>query len=138
MRGTRWILLVAIAAIVTGLGLTYRAQKRVLRDQSPPRPAALPDDLNSTAQHWSYSETNSNHTTFEITAEDFREVKDSSRVDLKGVVLKLHSKSGETYDLVKSAAASYTKGDHRFYSDGEVEITLAMPESGPPTHTLVS
>ena len=93
MRGTRWILLVAIAAIVTGLGLTYRAQKRVLRDQSPPRPAALPDDLNSTAQHWSYSETNSNHTTFEITAEDFREVKDSDPVREKYPLLFLTARA---------------------------------------------
>ncbi len=138
MRGTRWLLLVAIVAILTGLGLTYRAQRQALRAQSPPRPDALSAGLNSTARNWSYTETNSNHTTFEITAADFSEVKDSSRVDLKEVVLKLYSKKGDTYDLVKSAAASYFKNDHRFYSEGDVEITLAIPKTGEPKHTLIS
>jgi lipopolysaccharide export system protein LptA len=138
MRGTRWLLLVAIVAILSGLGFTYRARKRILRAQSPPTPQALADDLNATAQNWSYTETNSNHTTFHITAEDFREVKDSSRVELKKVELKLFDKTGKTYDLVKSAAATYFKAEHRFYSEGDVEITLAIPKDGPPKHTLIS
>src|SRR5689334_12523868 len=100
MRGTRWLLLVAIVAILAGLGLTYRAQKKFLKSQSPPKPPALAPDLNAIAQNWSYTETNANHTTFQITAEDFKEVKDSSRVDLKNVVLKLFNKTGDAYDLV--------------------------------------
>jgi lipopolysaccharide export system protein LptA len=138
MRGTRWLLLVAIVAIVSGLGLTYRAQKKVLREQAPPKPAALPDDLNSSAVNWTYTETNSNHTTVEISARDAKEARDSSRVDLTDLTLKLHSKNGETYDLIKSAAASVFKADHRFYSEGEVQITLAIPEKGEPKHTPIS
>ena len=121
-------MLVAIVAIFSGLGLTYRAQKKAQREHSPAKPAALPDDLNSAAANWTYTETNANHTTVEMSARDFREVRDSSRVDLSDLTLKLHSKTGETYDLVKSAAASVFKADHRFYSDGAVEITLAIPE----------
>jgi lipopolysaccharide export system protein LptA len=138
MRGTRWLLLVAIVAIVSGLGLTYRSQKHLRREQSPPKPAALPDDLNSSAVNWTYTETNSNRTTVEISARDAKEARDSSRVDLTDLTLKLHSKTGETYDLIKSAAASVFKADHRFYSEGQVEITLAIPEKGQPTHTPIS
>jgi lipopolysaccharide export system protein LptA len=136
MRGTRWLLLVAILAIVGGVGFTYRAQRKVLRDQAPAKPAALPDDLNSTAQNWTYTETNANHTTVEITAGDFKEAKDSSHVDLKNLILKSHNKNGETYDLIKSAAATFYKAEHRFYSEGEVEITLNVPEKGEPKHAL--
>ena len=138
MRGTRWLLLVAIAAIVAGLGITYRAQKLAIRAQAPAKPASLPDDLNSTAQDWTYTESNANQTMVEITAKDALEARDSSRVDLKGVTLKLHDKRGGTYDLVTSAAASYFKTDHRFYSEGEVQITLKVPEQGEPKHQLIS
>src|SRR5436305_3952496 len=138
MRGTRWLLLVAIVAILSGLGLTYRAQKRALRAHSPARPDALPSDLNSKSQGFSYSRTNSDHTTLEVTADDMTEAKDSSRADLKGVTLKLYNKTGDAYDLVKSAAATLYKTEHRFYSEGDVEITLAIPKTGPPKHTPIT
>lgn len=138
MRGTRWLLLVAIAAILAGLGITYRAQKLAIRAQAPAKPASLPDELNSTAQDWVYTESNANQTMVEVTAKDALEARDSSRVDLKGVTLKLHDKRGGTYDLVTSAAASYFKTDHRFYSEGDVQITLKVPEQGEPKHQLIS
>jgi lipopolysaccharide export system protein LptA len=132
MRGTRWLLLVAIVAILSGLGLTYRAQKAILKAQAPAKPEALPSSLNSKSQNYYYSQTNNDHTTVEVSAEDVVELKDAPRVDLKGVVLKLFSKSGETYDLVKSAAASFYRTENRFYSEGEVEITIALPAKGEP------
>jgi lipopolysaccharide export system protein LptA len=138
MRGTRWLLLVAIAVIVSGVGLTYRAQRNAQRAHAGPKPAILPDELNSSAQNWTYTESNANHTTVEITAGDAKEARDSSRVDLKNVTLKLHNKHGETYDLVKSAQATYFKNEHRFYSDGDVEITLNIPEAGQPKHPPIS
>ena len=133
MRGTRWLLLVAIVAILSGLGLTYRAQKQALRAQSPPRPEALAADLNSKSQGFSYSRTNSDHTTVEVCADDMKEVKDSVRLDLKGVTLKLYNKTGDAYDLVKSADATLYKAEQRFYSEGEVEITLAIPKPARPS-----
>ncbi len=94
--------------------------------------------MNSTAEDWTYSETNANSSIVEISAKDALEARDSSRVDLKGVVLKLYKKRSGTYDLVKSAAASYFKGDHRFYSEGDVEITLDVPIEGEAKHQLIS
>ncbi len=138
MRGTRWLLLVAIAAIIAGLGLTYRAEKKAIRAQAPPKPASLPDDLNSSAENWTYTQSNASTTTVEVTAKDALEAKDSSRVDLKGVTLKLHDKRGGTYDLVTSAAASYYKTEHRFYSEGAVHIVLKVPETGEPKHQLIT
>jgi lipopolysaccharide export system protein LptA len=138
MRGTRWLLLVAIAAIISGLGLTYRAQKKILQAQSPPKPQKLASDLNSSAEGWTYSTTDGQRTKMSISAKDFLEAKDSSRIDLKQVNLKLYNKAGDAYDLVTSEAATFFKNAHRFYSEGEVEITLAVPKDKPPTHTLIS
>ena len=41
MRGTRWLLLVAIAVILTGIAITYRAQKKVIEAGAPPTPALM-------------------------------------------------------------------------------------------------
>src|SRR2546426_12383488 len=100
MRGTRWLLLAAIVAILGGIGVKYRAQLKVLRvrDQALAKPAPLPDDLNSSSVDWHYVKTDTRggtgRTMAEIWAKDFRELRDSSRADLKEVKLRLFSKKG--------------------------------------------
>ena len=140
MRGTRWLVLVAIAAILGGVGLTYRAQKKVLREQAPPQPATLPTNLNSSAKHWHFTDTDlkTGRVIADIDAEDFRQVKDSDRVDLKNVTIQIPNKDDATYDVVKSPAAEFFSADHHLYSEGEVEITLRVPKDGPPSRTPVS
>src|SRR5262245_19370781 len=138
MRGTRWLLLVAIVAIVSGLGITYRLQKQILKAAAPERPADLPVGLTQTQNSWCMTESTSAYTKVEICAGGLEEATDSGRVDLKNVVLKLHNPNGKTYDLVTSAAASFFKNDHRMYSEGEVEITLDVPEAGTAARPPVS
>ena len=138
MRGARWLLLVAIAAILGGIGVTYRTQRRALREQSPPKPQALPSDLNSTAEHYVYCQSDKGRTVSCVEAREFRQSKDSSRVDLKDVILKVYNKDASGFDLIKSAAATFFKDDNRFTADGEVDITLGVPAVGEPPHTLVS
>jgi len=140
MRGTRWLLLVVIAAILSGVWLTYRAQKKVLRDQAPPKPAALSTELSSSAEHWHYRITDlkTGRVLADIDAGDFRQVKDSSRVDLNNVTMKIYSKDGASYDLVHSAAAQFFTSDQHLYSDGQVEMTLGVPVEGQARRTLVS
>ena len=139
MRGARWLLLVAMAAIIGGVSFTYRAQRKILQDQAPAKPAALPPELNSSSKDWTWTETDSKGCkTANIEAAETREAKDASRVELKNVALKLYKHCGETFDLVKSASATFFSGDHRLYSEGEVEITLGVPSDEPTKATLVS
>lgn len=139
MRGARWLLLMAMLAIVGGVAFTYRTQKRVLQEEAPPKPPALPADLNSSANQWHWTEHDSKGCkTATIAADDFRQVKDSSRVDLKDVSLKLFKPCGETFNLVQSAAASFYSDQHRLYSDGDVSITLNEPDDGLAKPDLVS
>ena len=139
MRGPRWLLLLAIAAILGGIVFTYRAQKRSAAAHAPARPKDLPDDLHASAQLWHWVETDAKtgHIRADITAEDFREVKDSSRVDLKGMKLRLPGKKNDTYDLVEGANAQFYKSEHRLYSEGQVVITLNLPMSGAPQRAPV-
>lgn len=144
MRGTRWLLLVAIVIILGGIGVKYRAQLNALRvrDQALAKPVHLADDLNSSSIDWHWVQTDTRNgaarTVAEIWAKDATELKDSSRADLKGVTLRLSSKKGDTYDLIKSAAASFYKADEHLYSEGDVDITLNVPVEGTPKRTPVS
>ncbi|HUI82536.1 MAG TPA: LptA/OstA family protein [Bryobacteraceae bacterium] len=138
MRRTRWLLLVAMAAILSVVFVTYRAQKQAIKAESPPKPKALPLELNSTADLWEYTEKKGEQTTVKIFAKEARQTKDSARIDLTEVQLRLYHKTGDAFDLVKSAAATYFANDHKLYSGGDVDITLGEPAEGEPKPDLVS
>ncbi|HJZ96632.1 MAG TPA: LPS export ABC transporter periplasmic protein LptC [Candidatus Solibacter sp.] len=134
MRGTRWLLLVAIAAIVAGVAYKYRQTRLAIQAQSPEKPAPLSIELSGTAQDWHISEDD--HKTgrkkFDIRAKSMATLADSSRVDLKGVTMKIYAKDGKTYDLVTSAAATFDTNTRNLFSGGETEITVGLPIDGPP------
>jgi lipopolysaccharide export system protein LptA len=138
MRGARWLLLVAIAVIVVVVGRSYKAQKAILKHQALPKPAELPAGVGSVAEQWEYRRARDNHTLVEITAKDFRQAKDSAQIDLTQVELRLHHQQAGTYDLVRSAAATFFSSDERLYSEGDVDITLAVPDGQEPEPKLVS
>ena len=130
----RWLLLVAIAAILGGVVYQYRAQKKLQARNVPAAPAPLSADLRSSAEHWHYRDTDlkTGRIKSDIDAEGFQQVKDDSRANLSNVTLKIYSKDSSTYDLVKSAAAAFNTAEKSLYSQGDVEITLNLPVEGPP------
>jgi len=130
----RWLLLVAIAAILGGVVYQYQAQKKLLAGNTPAAPAPLAADLKSSAEHWQHREKDlkTGRIKSYIEAEGMQQVKDESHVDLKNVTLKIYGKDGTTYDLVKSAAATFNTAEKSLYSQGDVEITLNLPIEGPP------
>src|ERR1035437_2698097 len=134
MRGMRWLLLVAIAAILGGVVYQYRAQKKLLAGNVPAAPPPLSTGLSATAQHWQHrdTDTKTGRIKSDIDAESLQQVKDASRVDLKNVAMKIYGKDGKTYDLVKSAAAAFNTAEKSLYSQGDVEITLNLPITGLP------
>jgi lipopolysaccharide export system protein LptA len=50
----------------------------------------------------------------------------------------MYNKSCSSYNLSRSAAATFFQNDNRMYSEGEAEITLNLPIQGQPKHTPVS
>jgi lipopolysaccharide export system protein LptA len=145
MRGTRWLLLAAISAILVGIGITYRDQTKVLSQEAPPKPTPLPVELNWASDRWHWTQTEKksdspggNRAAVEISGRNPKQVKDSSQVDLEDVEMKIYHKDGGSYDDITCAAASFFPSDHRMYSEGDVRITLGQPLEGQPKHTLVS
>lgn len=137
MRGTRWLLILAIVAILTGIGVTYQTQQRLLATHAPPKPAALPVKMDSLRHGLDYEHTEAGQRKYRIVSATVSQEKDSSHVKLEDVELRLFDKSQDTYDLVKSATADFDQNASRMYSDGPVEMTLHVPVEGQPTRPLV-
>ncbi len=137
MRGARWLLLVAIAAILGGIGYKYQRQRFLLERDKPPLPDALPAELNGKSLGWKLRDTDhaTGRITYDIGAETMSQASDS-RMNLTGVYLKLYAKDGKTYNFVKSAAASFDPATRHLYSEGETEITIGVPVEGQPAKQL--
>lgn len=136
MRRTRWLLLVAIAAILGGVGATYQIRKKLLDQQAPQRPAELPSEISALSDDWQYTKTEAGRTVYKIRAKSVQQAAGSGAVQLNQVDLRIHHKDGAAYDLVKSQAASFSQTDKRLFSQGNVEITLGVPVEGEPKRKL--
>ena len=138
MKSTRWLLLVAIAAIVVAVTSSYLAQKEILRRQAPKRPKSLPENISASASKWVWSERVSGNASVEIRASSFQQIKEPARLELQGVELRIYDKHNAKFDLVKSANALFNPGDGTLYSEGEVEITMNEPADDQPAGRLVN
>jgi lipopolysaccharide export system protein LptA len=144
MRGTRWLLLVAIAAIIYGVGVSYRQQKKLNERNALAAPAPLPDDVSSTTHGgtWTAKDQKTGCKNYEISAHDMRQASDSSHSELSGVELHIFHKSGAKcdtkFDLVQSDAATYFDSEDRLKADGEVHITLGEPAEGEAPPNLIA
>lgn len=138
MRGTRWLLLLVILAIVAGIGITYRTQRQVLQNQAPVKPPMLPTEVSGVRDdfHWTHKEAD--QTKWDISAGKVRQEKDSSLTHLEQVTLRIYDKTANQYHVVKSAKAEFDQAASRLYSEGDVDITLRVPIEGQPTRPLVN
>jgi len=77
MRGIRWLLLVAIAAISAGVVYQYRAQKKLLAGDAPATPTPLAADLSATSEQWHYRDTDlkTGRKRSDVEASSFQQVK---------------------------------------------------------------
>lgn len=130
MRKVRVALLLAlVCALAAVFAAHYASQKRAVL-LAPQKPAPLPPEVGSKANNWSWSRSAENRPIVEVRAQDFRQIKDSSRFELEEIDLKIFSKDGTRYDWVRSRRAEFDQHAERLSSQGEVTITLGLPAQG--------
>jgi lipopolysaccharide export system protein LptA len=140
MRGTRWLLLVVIAAIVFGVFLSYRTQRKTNAAEVPPTPQPLPPEFSSSSEKWHSTQTDhkTGCKTWEIWAGSMSMLKDSSRLDLGDVTERLYHQCEAKYDVVESATASFFPQESRLYAEDGVKITLGASGEDDELSSLVS
>ncbi len=137
MRRMRRLLLAGIALIVLLVGATYHFRKTVQEGSAPPPPQTLAPHLNTASRDWVYTHTAGGCPVVEVRAAEMEQLREPSQFDLKGVRLRLFHKCGEEHDLVTSQQAGFDPAEGSLYSAGDVEITLALKEDGPPRERLM-
>ncbi len=137
MRRTRWLFLFAILFIVVAVGATYLKRKGSLEKTAPPRPKPLARNFDGTFDRWKYSDQKGTTPHVEIFADKMRESAGSNALDLEGVDLRLYNKAGTQYNLVRTEKAVCDPAAKTLYADGEVNITMAVPEEGPQHGRIV-
>ena len=138
MKGTRWIILLALAVIIGGSGYFYVLEKRFAKEHRTAQPVMLPPDTNSNAFDYEWAQSSGGFASVQVKAKTYRQVGDTPNFEIGGLELKLTQKDHEHYDLIKSSSAKFNKAEGRMYADGEVEITLDVPINGKPLHQLTS
>ncbi len=135
MRLARPLILLAILLILGGLGATYYARLKLQALSSPAKPKKLAPGTAATFHGWTYTHTSNQQTVITVHADDFQEVE--GKQELTGLELDIYHKDGDKYDRVKSAKAEFDMSQGILYSDGDVEITMGVPEGEPPSGRLL-
>lgn len=131
MRLGRWLILAAILAIVAFVGDTYWKHRNTLFKDALAAPKSLEAGTQANASSWCYKEADGAKETFEVCADNMRDLKDPSRVELDGLKLKLYHKNDTEYDLIISDKGEFDKSAKSLYSDAPTEIIMGITAEGP-------
>src|SRR5260370_41555253 len=135
-RVVRPLILLAILAIVAGVGATYFARLKQQAGSVIQKPKALPPGTVATSHQWTYTHTTNEKTVITVHAEDLQEVE--GKQQLSGVVIDIANKDGAKYHHVQSAKAEFDMAQGILYSEGEVEITMGVAPDAPPSGHLMA
>jgi len=137
MRGARRVVLLAITVILASVGASYYMQRAKQAREAPPPPVELPPNTDAASTNWVHTEYRAGEPKVEIRAARMRQVRKPSQFELEGVELRIFNAAARQYDRVRCARARFDLDNAMLYSEGEVEITLAVPEQGPPGERLM-
>ncbi|MEZ5351740.1 MAG: LptA/OstA family protein [Bryobacteraceae bacterium] len=128
MRRKRRLLLLAIVLISGGVGSVYLKQRASLRLLPAPKMEPIREGLQASSEDWVYRKDDGNCPVVEVRAKEVESAEGGSpQTHLTGVQLLIFHNCGAAYDHVKSAEADFNPSDGILFSEGEVEITLAVP-----------
>jgi len=138
MRRTRRLFLLAIVAILAGVGVSYHLQQKITAARPRIVPKALRANVQAAGQDWVYRKEEGGRPIVELRARDMERVEEeSARILLKGVELRLFHKGGSEFDLVKSSSAVFREAEGSLFSDGGLQITLGVPAGAEPSGRLL-
>lgn len=130
MRRLGWLLPLAIFAIIGAVAAVYLKQRKILASEASIRPSLLESNLQGRAVDWCYEQAAGDKSHVEICAAKMNSTGD--KMELQGLNLKLFHDGATNYDLVTSDLAQFDQNQKKLYSDGNVEITLAVPVAPTP------
>lgn len=132
-RRARWLVLLALAVVTAFTAATYYIQRKAQRAARPKVSAPLPANISATADYWTWELKQGEMPKVTVRARSFQQVKEPSSFLLEGVEMRVYDAAGGSYSLIKSERASFDTASGELYSDGDVDITTAIPDGGKPS-----
>ena len=137
MRRIRRVFLLVLILVAAAVGWIFYEQKRTQTTNKTAPPEAIPAGMSMTAQNWQWAQEGGNKPKVHVSARNFRQMDSPPSFELEGVELKIFQKDGKEYDLVKSEKATFSPKEGKLYSEGDVEITMAVPVEDKPQGRVV-
>ena len=137
MRRIRRFFLLFIVLVAGAVGWIFYEQKRTQTARKAAPPKAMADGTSMTAQDWQWAQEGGDKPKVHVRAKNFRQMDNPPRFELEKVELKIFHKGAEEYDLVKSEKAEFKPKEGLLFSDGDVEITMAVPVEDKPRGRVV-
>src|SRR5260370_4195280 len=111
------------------------ARQKQQAEVAQEKPNPLPPGTTATSHSWTYTHTSNEKTVIPVHADDFQEIE--GKQHLAGVMIDINRKDGKEYNRVKSAKAEFDMSQGILYSDGDVEITMGVPQGQEPSGRLM-
>lgn len=137
MRKLRWLILAAFLLISGFVANTYLKRAGDRANVDIPAPAKMRAGVDMQAQKWSATLTDQGREKCRIKAQNFRQNKDSGKLELEDVELQVPHKNSKQFDLIKTSSGVFDQSTQTLYAEGAVEIVLAVPEGQDPNGRLL-
>ncbi len=134
LRRARWLILLAIVAIAATVTSVFYIQKEALRRNQPATSKPLPFNSAASANLWEYEMKSGDNSKLIIRAAHFEQVKDPPVFQLDSLEMEIRKADGSSYNLIKSAKATFDQTAGTMYAPGEVEITLGLSTNPAKPH----
>lgn len=129
MKTLRILLLLAVGAMLVMVVSDYFEAQRAGTAGAVVEPAEIPQNLDSKASRWTWSQTSANERKVEIHADTVEQIRDTTLLRLEGVELLIYRKDARSYDRIVCDNARFD-GD-TLYSEDAVTVLLGLTPGDP-------
>src|SRR3984893_18440797 len=134
----RWFAAATIGLLLVVAGVYFYARKRV-ENALKEVPAKIGNEIQQSAQGFTYSHSEGMHTIFKIQASKSVQYKEGGRVELHDVTITLYGRPSSRFDQIYGTDFEYDPQSGDVFGKGEVQMDLESnpdglthPDQSPP------
>jgi lipopolysaccharide transport protein LptA len=109
----------------------YQATRQARDLRIPVPPEAIAANVSSRSGRWEWEQSQAESARVTVSAQGFRQGKDSSTIHLTDVELRVYHEDDAAFDRIETGAALFDLDASRLVSETEVVITLGVPADQP-------
>jgi lipopolysaccharide export system protein LptA len=136
MKTLRILLLLAVTGMLAVVVWDYAGPQRAGSAGGAAEPEEIPQNLDSKASRWTWSQSSFNERKVEIHANTVEQIRDTTLLQLQGVELLIYRSDADSYDRIVCDSARFD--GETLYSEEEVTVLLGLTtgdaaQGGQPT-----